>query len=290
MPHPQCLCAQWAVIPDSLEDIGARIGAWASGEPDAVLDEWYDKYGNRNQNGDPKEILRGNGGELLQNAAGSGRIKTERKSIYHQVTKKSLSRIPMVHISEDEETNRQYHKALKSLLRAVMNSGTKAGTEFSCVLDMDMNPIGKIVRGYVSHVTIDNPDEKHHAIHNHGSDKTFNTIDIKNMLRRDSEQSISVIGNRGSYYGMFALDNADRDGYMSYLQDKSEDVIFSVNGYDFTISKFEQMTKGEVETPAFVKDYQEQLISAIESKTDEILEGCADYGFRYIKIPAVVVN
>ena len=33
VPHPQCLCAQWAVIPDSLEDIGARIGAWASGEP-----------------------------------------------------------------------------------------------------------------------------------------------------------------------------------------------------------------------------------------------------------------
>ncbi len=58
VPHPQCLCVQWAVIPDSLEDIGARIGAWASGEPDAVLDEWYDKYGNRNPNGDPREILR----------------------------------------------------------------------------------------------------------------------------------------------------------------------------------------------------------------------------------------
>ena len=78
VPHPQCLCVQWAVIPDSLEDIGARIGAWASGEPDAVLDEWYDKYGNQNPNGDPREIiLRGNGGELLQNAAGSGRIKEE---------------------------------------------------------------------------------------------------------------------------------------------------------------------------------------------------------------------
>ena len=68
VPHPQCLCVQWAVIPRDLEDIGAQIGRWASGEPDAVLDEWYDKYGNRNPNGDPKEILReglkydGNGG------------------------------------------------------------------------------------------------------------------------------------------------------------------------------------------------------------------------------------
>ena len=57
-PHPQCLCSQWAVIPESLEDIGRQIGAWASGEPDELLDEWYDKYGNRNPNGDPKEILR----------------------------------------------------------------------------------------------------------------------------------------------------------------------------------------------------------------------------------------
>ena len=72
VPHPQCLCVQWAVIPDSLEDIGARIGAWASGEPDELLDEWYDKYGNRNPNGDPKEILReglkfeGNGGIIKE--------------------------------------------------------------------------------------------------------------------------------------------------------------------------------------------------------------------------------
>lgn len=72
VPHPQCLCVQWAVIPDSLEDIGARIGAWASGEPDELLDEWYDKYGNRNPNGDPKEILR----EGLKFEGNGGIIKT----------------------------------------------------------------------------------------------------------------------------------------------------------------------------------------------------------------------
>ena len=65
VPHPQCLCTHWPVIPQDLEDIGAQIGRWASGEPDAVLDEWYDKYGNQNPNGDPKEILR-NGGKAAQ--------------------------------------------------------------------------------------------------------------------------------------------------------------------------------------------------------------------------------
>ena len=74
VPHPQCLCVQWAVIPDSLEDIGARIGAWASGEPDELLDEWYDKYGSRNPNGDAKEILR----EGLKYQGDGGIIKTER--------------------------------------------------------------------------------------------------------------------------------------------------------------------------------------------------------------------
>ena len=74
VPHPQCLCVQWAVIPDSLENIGARIGAWASGEPDELLDEWYDKYGSRNPDGDPREILR----EGLKFEGNGGIIKTER--------------------------------------------------------------------------------------------------------------------------------------------------------------------------------------------------------------------
>ena len=77
VPHPQCLCVQWAVIPQSLEDIGRQIGRWASGEPDALLDEWYEKYGNQNPNGDPKEILR----EGLNSRADSGKINlTEQES------------------------------------------------------------------------------------------------------------------------------------------------------------------------------------------------------------------
>ena len=86
-PHPQCLCSQWAVIPDSLEDIGARIGAWASGEPDELLDEWYDKYGNRNPNGDPKEILR----EGLKFEGNGGIIKTEGQQTIKNIFEKGDS-------------------------------------------------------------------------------------------------------------------------------------------------------------------------------------------------------
>lgn len=47
VPHPQCLCAQWAVIPQSLEEIGAEIGSWMAGIPNARLDNWYKKYSKK---------------------------------------------------------------------------------------------------------------------------------------------------------------------------------------------------------------------------------------------------
>lgn len=47
LPHPQCLCVQYAVIPQSLEEIGDELGAWMAGEPNERLDAWYEKeYGN----------------------------------------------------------------------------------------------------------------------------------------------------------------------------------------------------------------------------------------------------
>ena len=87
VPHPQCLCVQWAVIPQSLEEIGAQIGRWASGEPDAVLDEWYARYGDRNPNGDPKEILR----EGLKYQGNDGIIKTERQQTIKNIFEKGDS-------------------------------------------------------------------------------------------------------------------------------------------------------------------------------------------------------
>lgn len=61
-PHPLCLCVQWAVIPQSLEEIGAEIGDWISGAPNEKLDAWYEKYGETFAKSE------------LKNAADGGRI------------------------------------------------------------------------------------------------------------------------------------------------------------------------------------------------------------------------
>lgn len=58
LPHPQCLCVQWAVIPESLEDIGTEIGRWMAGEPNARLDTWYQKeYGEELKNTSSRGII-----------------------------------------------------------------------------------------------------------------------------------------------------------------------------------------------------------------------------------------
>ena len=81
LPHPQCLCAQWAVIPQSLEEIGGEIGRWMAGEPNVRLDSWNALYGRNydTQNGgaagaatSPGSANFGN--SHLQNSAGSGRM------------------------------------------------------------------------------------------------------------------------------------------------------------------------------------------------------------------------
>lgn len=45
LDHPNGFCRNIPYIPDSLDDIGKRLGNWASGGVDPELDEWYDKYG-----------------------------------------------------------------------------------------------------------------------------------------------------------------------------------------------------------------------------------------------------
>ncbi|AKA70142.1 hypothetical protein [Clostridium scatologenes] len=39
-PHPQCLCTQYGVVEDDLENIGTRLNAWVNGKPDKQLDDY----------------------------------------------------------------------------------------------------------------------------------------------------------------------------------------------------------------------------------------------------------
>ncbi len=41
IPHPQCLCYQYAVIPKSLDKIGRELRQWLNGDSNTLLDNWY---------------------------------------------------------------------------------------------------------------------------------------------------------------------------------------------------------------------------------------------------------
>lgn len=43
-PHPQCLCSQYGVITQSLEQIGEELGSWLAGASNPKLDAWLLTY------------------------------------------------------------------------------------------------------------------------------------------------------------------------------------------------------------------------------------------------------
>lgn len=270
-PHPQCLCAQCGVIPQSLEEIGAEIGDWISGAPNEKLDAWYETYG---QNFDKSS---------LQNAADGGRMNTDSGTVYHAVTKDSIARVPQIDISDDEGFNERYRGACRDLLRAVMASETEPGTEFSAVYDRGMNRIGEYRRGNVGHVKIDNPDELYHALHNHGSGETLSFTDIRNMLNRENQMSITAVGNNGSIYGLFISADGDRDGYSNYLSNKAEKIIYSANGIDFSLNIVEQIAKGQSKIPELSEQQERELQAVVIKSTEELLKDGEKYGFQYFQ-------
>lgn len=70
LPHPQCLCIQYGVVTQSLEEIGDEIGRWIAGEPNVRLDSWNALYGrNYDLQGGVKF-----GSKDLKNGADGGRI------------------------------------------------------------------------------------------------------------------------------------------------------------------------------------------------------------------------
>ena len=95
---------RFAVRYDKKHNSLETIGAWASGEPDELLDEWYDKYGNQNPNGDAREILR----EGLNTGEYHDRIKIERTPVNHPVTEQSIEAVPQVNAFDDEEMNKRW--------------------------------------------------------------------------------------------------------------------------------------------------------------------------------------
>lgn len=70
LPHPQCLCVQYGVVPESLEVIGDEIGRWIVGESIPRLDRWNALYGQNYDRQNPSVF----GFKDLKSAGDGGRI------------------------------------------------------------------------------------------------------------------------------------------------------------------------------------------------------------------------
>ena len=250
------------------------------------MDEWYDKYGNQNPNGDPKEILR----EGLKYQSNGGKMYSDRGTGNYPVTRQTIEKMPIPNVPGNSYFRAQYHASCQDLLREVMESNTEAGTEFSGVFNMAMEQIGEYRRGSVGRVGIDNPDEMYHALHNHGSDSTLSYPDIARFVNRDNQMSIGAVGNRGSFYGLFMTADGDRDGYAEYLNMKSQETIYSANGIDYSLSTIEQIALGNIERPVLSDEQSIDLENAISKSTDEILKASEAYGIQYIETSSMVAD
>lgn len=281
LPHPQCLCIQYGVVTQSLEEIGDEIGRWIAGEPNVRLDSWNALYGRNydRQNGTASSDA-GVGNSPLQNDASSGRMKTDSDTVYHDVTDDAIERVPRVSVSDDEVFNERYQKAGQDLLRTVKASGAEAGTEFSIVYDREMNRIGEYIRGDVGHVKIDNPDELYHALHNHGSGLTFSLEDLVGFTRRDNMLSISAVGNNGSIYCLMSTIDADKNGYSGYLYFMQNEPLYEFNGISYT---YGDLINKRLNLDLLNKEQREDFGTKVVNFGERCAKAGEKYGFRYFK-------
>lgn len=212
VPHPQCLCVQWAVIPDSLEDIGARIGAWASGETDELLDEWYDKYGNQNPNGDSREILR----EGLKYQSNGGIMYSDSSDVFKSVTSESYRNIDSYSFFGDNRDS-LLRAAFHEILNIVKNYAP--GIELLRVYSVnEMNILGEKLSETEGKVGAISTIEDCITIHNHASGGTFSIRDLDQFTKNENVKAILVIGHNGNIYSLKKEDNyIKEDVSLTYL-------------------------------------------------------------------------
>lgn len=115
LPHPQCLCVQWAVIPESLENIGDEIGRWMSGETNSKLDNWYQKEYGEELNSSEKGII-------IHNGKGSGKKSNSGSS--------NIQRVHSIGHIDINDT-----QAVEDIMRKFDSHYTSKPIEYACVID-----------------------------------------------------------------------------------------------------------------------------------------------------------
>ena len=115
LPHAQCLCAQWAETPESLEECGARLRKWLDGGEDRELESAYGNWKDAMISGMPNrrlESIRDDAGEkrqgLLERIAGRQSVKGlkvgERERLYDRLNQKSTQEIEQILDTLDRAT------------------------------------------------------------------------------------------------------------------------------------------------------------------------------------------
>lgn len=202
-------------------------------------------------------------------------------SIYHEITKESIERVPLLEVFGDEQKNRRYQEANKALLREAQKY--EPGVEVSRVYDADMRPIeGFEYRvGSVGGSTISYPGVPFHGFHNHGSDETFSLTDLIGFASADDMLSVTATGNRGSIYLVKRTKSSDSEGYKQFLTDKYTEPFCKIKNTDITI----KMTKDKSTWDAFYKGLtaseKEHFMDELTRFGKECAEGGEKYGFKY---------
>ena len=202
------------------------------------------------------------------------------------ITEQAVKNMPSVGFLGGE-TALKYDAECKNLLIYAMNSGYDTGTEFSIILDENMNRIDEhnYVIGQKGSTPIDDYHKPYHALHNHGSDETLSIRDLSNFLRRENQKSITAIGNRGSRYVLSETDTIQSARYFVYVVDQSNRVFFTTSqGVGLKLKDFTDETR-KVRTSPLVNGLPETEIAEIKkalvNKTREILIGGEKYGYKY---------
>ena len=248
-----------------------------------------------------------NSQKTLDNSQNNGIIKlSDNNNLYKPVTQQSIENVQYLEVfepdvnddmlideaarayEEAEQKNIRYQNACRDLLREVMSHPElQVGTEFSIIYDEHMNRIqGQgYIQGVVGSVNLGNVSVPHHAFHNHGSGETFSYTDIWKFANTENMISLSAVGNFANNYIIMQTDKSDREGYKFFLTQKAKEVIYSANGIDFTIELLQKIKRKEIDDAPLSQldnEQRNELNNLGVKFSQELVERCEDYGFKYI--------
>ena len=149
-----------------------------------------------------------------------------------------------------------------------------------------MKPIpgNRNIVGEQGSVQIRNFDEPYHAFHTHPSDSPLSFPDVRNMVNRENQISITAQGERGSKSVLIREKNCDNIGYRTFLSEKGSECYYIIGNKAITLSYLhDENNKREIVAmiDSLSKEDKDAFYAATRAQTDFCLKGGEGYGFKY---------